>query len=94
MLGDTTMLPAQLCPVCGHLLDSHSAVEDHGKRPEDGDFSVCLACGSVLRYGADLKLSPSSLEEAEDDETRAELAKVVIGIAVLRERNPDWPGNK
>ncbi len=63
MLNTTTEIPMQLCPTCGYTSDSATALED-GKRPKVGDFTVCINCAGVMRFGSDLQLVPSSSLEA------------------------------
>lgn len=43
---------AWLCPNCGYLMDTATKVLDAsgGGPPEDGCFSMCLACGAVLVF--------------------------------------------
>lgn len=44
------------CPVCQCLLNA-SAPHDGKTAPKTGDFSLCVQCGSVLRFGDSLELS-------------------------------------
>jgi hypothetical protein len=47
--------PESKCQSCGKTLNSYA----HAKpvTPSPGDISVCGYCGSVLKYGSDLKLT-------------------------------------
>jgi hypothetical protein len=57
--GKGVYVPQGQCPVCQALLDgvtkiSTKRVEDDN--PCEGDFSVCIYCGSMLRFGIGLTL--------------------------------------
>ena len=36
------------CPSCHHKIDS--ATSDSGEGPQDGDYSICFYCSSILRF--------------------------------------------
>lgn len=38
------------CPACGTTLDAASNLGGAPARPGPGDFSVCIRCGTLLRY--------------------------------------------
>lgn len=38
------------CPVCKMPLNAHTNTTDRGA-PRTGDYTICLYCGSVLRFG-------------------------------------------
>lgn len=54
---DSRRLPESACPTCGHKLDAVSQVAETGALaldapdPKPGDVSVCIRCGSLLRFG-------------------------------------------
>lgn len=50
----TRRVPPCPCPVCGKPNDAATAVDRSGVRPQPGDASICLYCGTPLRYTADL----------------------------------------
>lgn len=57
-------VPENACPACGHRLDgamAHPSVED--VPPTPGDLSVCIACGSILRFLDDMALAEVSVFE-------------------------------
>lgn len=56
------------CPKCGSFLDGASAVDSNEVIPKEGDYSVCLKCGAMLKFGENLKLE--LLTEAEIEEFR------------------------
>jgi len=54
------------CP-CGYKLDSSTKIEgkDEGA-PEQGDASVCLNCGQILVYQADLTMRKANREDIRE----------------------------
>ena len=53
------LLPQSLCPCCGFAPDHATSVMNNGAKPEVGDYSICLNCGALLRFGANLILEKS-----------------------------------
>lgn len=76
----TTRHEAQAC-VCGQKLDAASGECE----VQPGDYTVCVYCGRVLRFGEGLKLEPVEIEELEEDH-RKELEKV--RRLILGSKNP------
>jgi hypothetical protein len=73
---DTTIrLAPQFCPVCFTLLDAATNLTGKGP-PVEGDFTICIGCRSVLRFGAGLAMELSSLL-AVPAHSRMEFAKVL-----------------
>ena len=50
------------CPWCWTFLDCVSNVYSPDS-PEPGDFTVCIHCGAVLKFNAEMQLTSSSLGE-------------------------------
>jgi hypothetical protein len=59
---DTTILPVSNCSGCGTKLDAATAVD---AVPKHGDFSVCIECGTLHRFDAELRLIAATEEETE-----------------------------
>jgi hypothetical protein len=57
----------QKCLICQHdLTDTFCTKGDY--RPQSGDVTLCIRCGSVMIFGDDLKLRlPTSTEKATID---------------------------
>jgi hypothetical protein len=55
MAKNTTRLPADNCPWCGYLIDAASPI-DGKATPKPSDITLCLSCGSVLQFGADMRV--------------------------------------
>lgn len=47
--------PESKCHSCGKDLNAYA--QGKGATPSPGDIAVCGYCGSVLKYGSDLKLT-------------------------------------
>lgn len=91
----TTEFPAT-CPTCGYRMDAHSAIGDHDAVPKDGDFSICIACGSPAIYtwleglGILALRQPTASENVEamrDDRIIA----AMLAHRQARASKPDWP---
>jgi hypothetical protein len=70
------------CPQCFKLLNAVDAVgesEETPKPPEPGDFTVCIACFSVLRFDDNMHLVSSSLSEVPI-EIRARIAFIKMTV--------------
>ncbi len=78
-------LPLDRCPTCAYLVDAASRMADDAHRPEEGDFSVCLNCGAINRFGPRMRIVTSSLDDATDEETRYQLSRFQN---VIRARGP------
>lgn len=67
----TTRTAPQACPVCSYLVDSHSGAYEEVV-PAEGDFSLCIQCGAILRFGPTLQLSvvPDVHATDADDDTK------------------------
>ena len=50
------------CPSCFIMLDGVTKVSGKGKSmPEPGDFTLCLNCGAVLEYDANMQVISRTL---------------------------------
>ena len=54
------------CPQCGYKLDAATKAYGEEASPEAGDTSVCLNCGQVLKYQADLTLRKATAAEIRE----------------------------
>lgn len=70
---------------CGEVLDMATAVR-HDCTPKPGDFTVCIGCLHVARFGEKLELVPLSREDLGDmDEgVRADLFLAIRGLLIAR----------
>jgi hypothetical protein len=68
MIGEKSYkVPTCFCLRCGHTFDRASNMSGKG-RPRDGDLTICIECGVLLRFNPDLTVSLT-------DETTADLTK-------------------
>lgn len=45
-----TIVPRSACPECGHEMDRATGAFSERARPQPGDISVCINCGTVLIF--------------------------------------------
>jgi len=57
---------ASRCPQCSYRLDASTKAHGEKGAPEEGDASVCINCGQVLIYAADLSLRKATAEEIRE----------------------------
>jgi hypothetical protein len=84
-------LPPVACPGCFSKLDAASSL-DGDSPPVTGDFTVCLCCSALLRYGPDMELEVTSLAECPI-QLRASLARVKMlteEFRVFEKRSKPW----
>jgi hypothetical protein len=87
----THRLPAVACPGCFSKLDAASSFDGDGP-PASGDFTVCLECSAVLRYGPNMELVVTSLSECPI-QLRASLARMKMlteEFRVFEKRSKPW----
>jgi hypothetical protein len=55
----------QPCPCCGHPLNASTArlFNGAGGGPEAGDFTICIRCAGLLRFGEGLVLREATEED-------------------------------
>lgn len=79
--GWTGQIVPSFCPKCFHQLDAATNME--GKDPpEPGDYTVCIRCASVLRFGPDMMLEMASLTDIPMH-SRLGFAKVVQKVKTI-----------
>jgi hypothetical protein len=74
--GTTTRYAAAPCPHCGTTIDAATGVGD--AVPEPGNWAVCVACGGIVRYDAELRPVALDAEElaALEPEIRSHLEEM------------------
>lgn len=75
-----------LCPCCGYLMDRASHPTDGARRPNPGDYSLCISCGSLLSFNADFSLSKTPAEEEANlpADQRFEIERIRHAIEKVR----------
>jgi hypothetical protein len=71
------------CPTCGYRANAATNINDKQTNPPScGDISVCLKCGEILQFDAQLKLQPASLTNllqiSKEDGIRVARAQRII----------------
>ena len=51
------------CPTCGHSINAATDVSDENNAPRPGDFTICLYCQDIFKFGQELQMEP--LDEAD-----------------------------
>jgi hypothetical protein len=78
------------CLACGYKHDAATEIiHDHGVKPRAGDISVCLNCGALAIFNADLTLRLPTTEEKADltfnkDVLEAQIARAATVTKDLR----------
>lgn len=54
------------CPQCNYKLDAATVANGDDRMPDPGDHSVCINCGQVLKYEADLRLRKATAAEIRE----------------------------
>lgn len=75
-------IAASPCPQCFKLLDAVDTVGENAvvtTPPKPGDFTICIACASVLRFDENMGLVLSTLNEVPI-EIRARIAFVKMTV--------------
>ena len=75
-----------VCPNCAHPLSRATGLEGPDAIPEDGDYSVCLYCGQLLRFGGGLWGRAASPDEAEENLESAQAAMLLRARAEILRR--------
>jgi len=75
--------PESACLACGASLSAAAGMPGEIAKPTEGSVSICVTCGHVMLFRADLKLrdlTPEELAEVHADERVAEaLAAITKG---------------
>ena len=85
----STETPACTCAGCGHTFDAASALEGEAI-PREGDLTLCIRCGAVYAFRADLTVRPvgrRELRSAAYREQLPDLARARAAIEALRRAN-------
>ena len=67
------------CPNCGHTLDEAAEIRGGRKEPKEGDYSVCINCGVLLRFGPGLTLG--LVKDSDRMELEPELKELLLAAS-------------
>ena len=59
-----TRTPKESCPSCGYEYDCAADVLDTPRSARAGDVSICISCGHIMVFAADLSKRELTDEEA------------------------------
>lgn len=87
----TTRVEKTHCKSCMKKIDAHTSIEGHHK-PQKGDFSICMYCGTISTFDEQLNLIAMSEEELqrlkeEDNKTYLLLKKAAVVIQSNIQKN-------
>lgn len=75
------------CPRCGYYMDCHTAGPDSAP-PRPGDASICLNCGELLEYDANLKLIEMSDALQEQLQKQGDFSTLMKNQLYIAKRGP------
>ncbi len=86
--GDSRVKPSA-CPSCAYVMDCATCVFDKTAVPKPDDFSVCLACGEVLRFDEDMELQRLVRSDVDVLDTQPLLRRQIrqVMVAIKRVHN-------
>jgi len=90
----TVRTPERHCPTCNYVLDAVSNL-DGSEAPEIGDFSICIGCAEILRFGPSMTLYKPSGDELKAllKADLASLMKARLAVTMyLRRTKNEHPG--
>lgn len=80
-LTTTTHVPIHIC-ICGQTLDAASEIRGNSK-PSENDFTLCLNCGFIWVFNADLTLRRPTDEDIKSAESNPEFYIKLIAARTL-----------
>lgn len=75
------------CPKCNFVLDAATSLEDICTKPRPGDITICINCGSVLKFTEDFSLEALSEEEISN------LDSSILGLISSVKKSIDFKNN-
>ena len=76
-------LPRVPCPNCHREADDATCVREPAKRPQAGDFTVCIYCGVLMAYDAEMRpgaLNDEQVTELLENPARLEEIRRIQGM--------------
>lgn len=81
------VLPESTCPICGYMFDAASHPIDENATPKPGDLSLCLKCGELMVFKADMTLVQAGFKDVMDLKTK-EFMLLSRTQKLIREKRP------
>lgn len=80
------------CPYCKYGFDQSSNIRDGRRKPRPGNYTLCISCGGVLVYDAELRARAPTTAETLELEGRPELRRwIATAQSVIRSRTEPLP---
>ncbi len=51
------------CPICNHVLDADTCVDEKYAKPDPGDVAICIECKNILIYDDNLEKREPTADE-------------------------------
>lgn len=78
-MNDTHTITCK-CPACGHKFDAATGISDDHTPPSAGDVSICIKCGALGIFNADLSVRAPTHKEKMEASLLPELIQSQIWI--------------
>jgi len=62
-MQNATKIPVHECLTCGHKLTAATSVSRGKRKPEKGDFGICIECGKPSQFDENLNMKPLTQEQ-------------------------------
>lgn len=79
MIGASHKVKSNSCLGCGHHMDMAAQVAGDEK-PRPGDVTLCIRCGHVMIFDADLSFRNMNEAEQREIEQDPQVQKVILAI--------------
>lgn len=79
--------PKSFCPACGYMVDTATMITSAG-RPKPGDVSLCMRCGAVNLFAADLTIREPTEDEMHDLRAAANWPQIREACAIIKGASP------
>lgn len=79
MLGNSYKTKRINCSVCGHSMDRAAQVDGQA-RPAPDDFTLCIRCGHVMVFAADLSVREPTVAELKEIACNPIIQRALVAI--------------
>ncbi|MDQ4121692.1 MAG: hypothetical protein M3209_09630 [Acidobacteriota bacterium] len=63
-IHNSVFIPPSKCSNCGEMLDATTGIQE--QMPNEGDVSICAACGQISVFDSELKLRAATESEIQN----------------------------
>ena len=75
-------IPASTCAECGYLIDRSTPVRDDGSLAGPGALSICIGCGHIATFAADLSLVELTMAQRFELATNPDFQRQYLALQV------------